>query len=90
MSLLSPLGLLWLASIPLLLWLWRLASSHRKIRVASLAPFEHLIRRTSRRRTRLVINALFWLQLLALILLALALAAPILYRQRAQTSSNTP
>ena len=85
MNLLSPLGLLWLGSIPLLLWLWRLASTRRRIRVPSLVPFEHLLRRTSRRRTRLVINALFWLQLAALILLALALTGPALLQRRAHT-----
>ena len=85
MNLLSPWSLVWLGSIPLLLWLWRLASTKRQIRVASLVPFEHLLRRAPQGRARLVITALFWLQLAALIMLALALARPVLLRPRANT-----
>lgn len=85
MTLLSPLGLLWLGSIPVLLWLWRLASTQRRIEIPSLIPFEHLLRRAPKRRRRLVVNLLFWLQLAALISLALALARPVLIRDRAKT-----
>ena len=85
MTLLSPLSLLWLASLPVFLWLWRLASTHRQIRVPSLVPFEHLLRRQSRRRTRLVINRLFWLQLAALLGLVFTLTQPILWRPRTRT-----
>jgi len=85
MSLLSPWSLLWLGAIPVLVWLWRLASTRRQLRVASLVPFEHLLRRARRRRTRLVVNALFWLQLAALIGLALALAQPVLVGRRPKT-----
>ncbi len=85
MNLLSPWSLVWLGSIPLLLWLWRLASTKRQIRIASLVPFEHLLRRAPQGRARLVVTALFWLQLAALIVLALALARPVLLRPRANT-----
>jgi hypothetical protein len=85
MTLLSPLALLWLGSIPALLWIWRLASTHRQVRVPSLIPFERLLKRLPRRRTRLVVNTLFWLQLAALIGLTLALAQPILFQRRAKT-----
>lgn len=85
MNFLAPLGFLSLGSIPVFLWLWRLASSHRQTKVASLIPFEHLIRRTSARRRRLVINWLFWLQLLALLVAALALSQPILSVSRGKT-----
>lgn len=85
MTLLSPLALLWVLSVPVLLWLWRLASTHRQLRVSSLVPFEHLLRRAHRRRTRLMVNALFWLQLAALIGGALALAQPALVGHRAKT-----
>lgn len=86
MSLLSPLGLLGLLSIPVLVWLWRLASTQRRLSVPSLIPFEHLLRRPIRRRTRLVVNLLFWLQLATLLGLTLALAQPVLLRQRATTT----
>ena len=86
MSFLSPLALLWLGSVPVLLWLWRLSSTHRQIHVPSLVPFEHLLRRPARHRTRLFVNVLFWLQLAALIALALALAQPVLLRRRARTT----
>ena len=85
MSFLAPWALIWLGSVPVLLWLWRLASTQRQIRIPSLVPFEHLVRRQTRRRTRLVVNWLFWLQLALLIGLALALAQPILLRPRATT-----
>ncbi len=85
MSFLAPAAFLWLLSVPVLLWLWRLASTHRQLRVSSLVPFEHLLRRAHRRRTRLVVNALFWLQLAALIGGALALAQPALVGHHAKT-----
>lgn len=86
MSLLSPWALLWLGSIPVLVWLWRRTSTRRQIRVPSLIPFEHLLRRPPRHRSRLVVNVLFWLQLGALISLALAMAQPILSTRRARTT----
>ena len=84
MVFLSPLGLLWLVSIPVLVWLWRLNATHRQTSVPSLIPFEHLLRRQARRRTRVVVNLLFWLQLAALIGLTLALAQPVLLRHPAK------
>jgi hypothetical protein len=51
----------------------------------SLAPFAHLLRRASARRTRLVVNVLFWLQLCILLFLALALANPVLFQRQAKT-----
>jgi len=86
MSLLSPWALLWLGSIPVLVWLWRRTSTRRQIRVPSLVPFEHLLRRPPRRRSRLVVNALFWLQLGALLGLTLAMAQPVLFTRRARTT----
>ena len=86
MSFLAPWALLWLGAIPVFLWLWRLASTHRRLRVPSLIPFEHLLRRQARRRTRLVVNALFWLQLAALLGLILALTQPVAFRSRARTT----
>ncbi len=86
MNLLSPFGLLWLGAIPVLLWLWRLASTHRHVQVPSLIPFEHLVKRQARRRHHLAVNALFWLQLLALIGAAIALAGPVLLRPQAKTT----
>ena len=85
MTLLSPFALIWLASVPVLLWLWRLAATHRQTHIPSLVPFEHLLKRPPRRRTRLFVNTLFWLQLAALILLALALAQPVLVQRRPKT-----
>ena len=85
MTLLSPLALLWLGSIPILLWLWRLASTRRQVKVPSLVPFANLLRRQPRRRTRLFINLLFWFQLAALILLALTLARPVFMRPSKKT-----
>lgn len=86
MTFLSPLGFLALFSIPVLLWLWRLASTQRCLSVPSLIPFEHLLRRPVRRRTRLVVNLLFWLQLATLLGLTLALAQPVLLRKRVTTT----
>ncbi len=86
MTLLSPWALLWLGSVPVLLWLWRLVSVHRRVVVPSLVPFEHLVARTPKRRGRLAVNALFWLQLAALIGLAVALAQPILFRPHAKVT----
>ncbi len=85
MSLLAPLGLLALAAIPVLMWLWRLSATRRQIQVPSLVPFEHLLRREARRRSRLVTPLLFWLQLAALIGLALALARPVIWQRRTKT-----
>lgn len=78
MMLLNPLALLWFGSIPVLLWLWRLASTHRRTRIPSLVPFERLVKRQSRHRTRLVVSLLFWMQLAALCGLTLALAQPVI------------
>ena len=85
MSFLSPSALWWLAGVPVLVWLWRLAATRRQWKVPSLVPFEHLLARASRRRRRLVVNRLFWLQLVALILLAVALAQPVVERPRGRT-----
>ena len=85
MSFLAPWALLWLGSIPVLLWLWRLASTHRQIRIPSLVPFERLLRRAPKRRTRLIIAPLFWFQLAALVGLAGALARPVVSQRRAKT-----
>ncbi|MBI4353820.1 MAG: BatA domain-containing protein [Candidatus Omnitrophica bacterium] len=86
MTFLSPLALVWLGSIPVLIWLWRYAASRRQIRIASLAPFEHLLRRTSTHRTRLIVNWLFWLQLACLALTAFALSEPVWMGHRARTT----
>lgn len=85
MSFLAPWALLWLGSIPVLLWLWRLAATHRQVQVPSLVPFEHLLKRPPRRRTHLIVNVLFWLQLVALIGLTLVLAQPVFFRPHAKT-----
>ena len=85
MSFLAPLALLWLGSIPVLIWLWRFAATRHRTLVPSLVPFEHLLRRPPTRRTRLLVNALFWLQLAALALLALALAEPALIARHPRT-----
>jgi hypothetical protein len=85
MSFLSPWALLWLGTVPVLLWLWRLASTNRRITIPSLVPFEHLMRRAPIRRSRLVVNALFWLQLAALLLLTASLLQPVLFRRSAKT-----
>jgi len=76
MNFLFPLGLAWLASVPVLVWLWRYATSKHQIRVSSLVPFAHLLRRRPARRQRVVVNWLFWLQAACLVLIALALAEP--------------
>ena len=77
MSFLSPLGFLGLLSLPVLLWLWRLATSHRRVEVPSLIPFEQLLRRQARRRTRLAVTWLFWIQLALLLAATLALMQPV-------------
>jgi hypothetical protein len=76
MSWLAPAALLWLGSLPVLVWLWRLATSRRQRVVPSLVPFEPLLRRRASQRQRVVVNRLFWLQAAALGALALALAQP--------------
>ena len=85
MRFLFPFALVWLLSIPVLVWLWRLASTRHHIRVPSLVPFEHLAKRSPRRRRRVIVNWLFWLQLAALASAALALAQPAI-RQHAATT----
>lgn len=85
MAFLSPLALLWLGSVPLLIWLWRLSTTRRQVRIPSLVPFEHLAKRPPRRRTRLAVNRLFWLQLAALIALALTLAGPVWFQRGGHT-----
>lgn len=85
MSLLTPWAFAWLGSVPVLVWLWRLASTRQRVLIPSLVPFEHLLPRSARRRTRLVVNLLFWLQLAALLALTLALTQPILWHRRART-----
>ena len=84
MSFLSPLGLLWLAAIPVLIHLWRIVSTRRRVAVPSLVPFESLLRRSPTRRGRLVVNILFWLQCAALAGLALALARPVVFKRPAK------
>lgn len=86
MTFLSPWALVWLGSLPVLFWLWRLSSSRRQTRVASLVPYEHLLRRQPSERTRLFVNLLFWLQLAALLLLVLALLQPVIFSRRGRTS----
>jgi hypothetical protein len=85
MSFLTPWALVWLGSLPVLVWLWRLAATHRQLQIPSLIPFEHLLKRPPRRRSRLVVNLLFWLQLAALTLLAATLAQPVMFQRRART-----
>ncbi len=85
MTWLFPLGFLWLLSVPVLVWLWRFAAQRRLTAVPSLAPFEHLLARTPRRRFHVVVGVLFWLQLAALSLLSLALARPAVVPRRART-----
>lgn len=77
MSFLAPWAFLAALSIPALIWLWRFSATQHRTVVPSLAPFAHLLRRPPSRRTRLLVNALFWLQLAALILLTAALAEPV-------------
>lgn len=84
MSFLSPVSLLWLAAIPVLVYLWRIVSTRRRIAVPSLVPFESLLRRSPTRRGRLVVNVLFWLQCAALVGLALALARPVVFKRPAK------
>ncbi len=85
MTFLTPLALLWLGSLPVLVWLWRLSSAQRLIRVPSLIPFEHLLNRPPKRRSRLIVNTLFWLQLAALCTFSLALARPVWFARRGRT-----
>ncbi len=85
MTFATPAGLLWLLSVPVLVWLWRLASTQRQFHIPSLIPFEHLVKRPPRRRSRVVVNRLFWLQLAALLAAALALAQPLWFQRRAKT-----
>jgi len=85
MTLLSPLALVWLASLPVLVWLWRFSAARRRTVIPSLVPFEHLLRRPPTRRTHLILNLLFWLQAAALSLLALTLAEPILQGRQPRT-----
>lgn len=86
MTFLAPFGLIGLVSVPVLLWAWRLSSTHRQVRVPSLIPFEQLLRRAPKRRTHLVTNALFWMQLAALLGLTLALMQPMMRQRRASTT----
>lgn len=86
MQFLAPTAFFWFLSIPVLLWLWRLASTYRQVRVPSLIPFEQLLRKSSNRRTRLVTNVLFWIQLLALLAMVLALARPVKFARRMNTT----
>ena len=82
MSFLTPWALLWLGSLPVLFWLWWMTASRHRVLVPSLIPFEHLLQRRSTRRTRLIVNVLFWLQLAALISMSVALAQPVLLPHR--------
>lgn len=86
MSWLAPGALLWLGSLPVLVWLWRLATSQRQLVIPSLVPFESLLRRSALRRRRVVINLLFWLQAAALAGLALALAQPVVFSSPQRTA----
>src|SRR3989338_2881943 len=85
MSFLEPAALWWLAGVPVLVWLGRLAATRRQWKVPSLVPFEHLLARASLRRRLLSVNPLFCLQLVALLLLAVALAQPVVERPRGRT-----
>ena len=82
MTFLSPLGFVWLGSLPVLAWLWRLASTRTRTIIPSLIPFEHLLAKASQRRKRLHVNLLFWLQALALMGVAAALAQPAIIPPR--------
>ena len=85
MSLLAPAALAWLVSVPVLLWLWRLALTRRQVVIPSLAPFQHLLRRAPRSRTRIVVTLLFWLQLAAILAVVGAAARPVALRRPART-----
>ena len=82
MQLLAPLALLWLGSVPILFWLWRLSTTRRQLVVPSLVPFEGLLKRAPQRRSQLIVNILFWLQLATLIGVTLSLAQPVVWHQR--------
>jgi hypothetical protein len=82
MQWLSPWGLLWLGSLPVLVWLWRITSTRTRTVIPSLIPFEHLLAKASQRRTHLHVNLLFWLQCLALLGVAAALAQPAIVPRR--------
>jgi hypothetical protein len=71
-----PWGLAALAALGALVWLWRFVGARHRMPVSSLAPFQHLLRRSPVRRARRVANVLFWLQAAALAAAALALADP--------------
>lgn len=86
MTFLSPLAVLWLASLGPLIWLWRLAATRQQVEVPSLAPFEHLLRRPPQRRRRLMVNRLFWLQVAALVVGTMALMRPQWWGHPAQTT----
>lgn len=77
MHFLVPLAFGWLGSVGVLVWLWRYATSRHQIRVSSLVPFEHLMRRQPSHRRRVVVNWLFWLQCACLVLIAMSLAQPM-------------
>ncbi len=86
MHLLSPWALCWLGSLPVLVWLWRFAAVKRQTRVASLVPFEALLRRPPTRRTRPPLSLLFWLQALVCALAAWALAEPVVVGRTTHTT----
>lgn len=86
MTFLFPWAFLWLGSVPVLIWLWRHAASHKQIHIPSLVPFEHLLRRAPQQRTRLLVNLLFWLQLACLACAVFALTQPALLGRRARTT----
>ncbi len=81
-----PLALAWIVSVPVLVWLWRFATSRHETRIPSLAPFAHLLRRAPTHRTRVFVNLLFWLQLAALLLLTASAAEPFLTGPRSRTT----
>ncbi|MBI3009572.1 MAG: VWA domain-containing protein [Candidatus Omnitrophica bacterium] len=68
------------------MWLWRLSATRKEFLIASLVPFEHLLPRPPQRRSRLLVNLLFWIQLAACILSACALAQPAMQRHQAKTT----
>lgn len=86
MNFLSPWALLWLGSLPVLVWLWRFAATKRQTKVASLIPFESLLRRPPTRRSRPPLSLLFWLQALVCALAAWALAEPVVVGRTTHTT----